>query len=79
MIIPLYSINGLVHMTEAECVYCAVRTESSFLPFILIAIGSASSLSQFLGDYDYLIKHQENYLLSVCSVISPSIVDLCLE
>jgi hypothetical protein len=26
-IISLYSINGLVFITETECVYCAVRTE----------------------------------------------------
>jgi hypothetical protein len=28
-IISLYSINWLVFITETECVYCAVRTESS--------------------------------------------------
>jgi hypothetical protein len=27
-IISLYSINWLVFITETECVYCAVRTES---------------------------------------------------
>ena len=27
-IISLYSINWLVFVTETECVYCAVRTES---------------------------------------------------
>jgi len=27
-IISLYSINCLVFITEMECVYCAVRTES---------------------------------------------------
>jgi hypothetical protein len=29
-IISLYSINGRVFITETECVYCAVRTGSSF-------------------------------------------------
>jgi hypothetical protein len=67
-------------MTEAECVYCAVQTESlNRIHSILIAKGSASSLSQFFGEYDYLIKYKENYLLSICSVISPEVVDLCLE
>jgi hypothetical protein len=28
-IITLYSINGLVFITETESVYCAVRTESA--------------------------------------------------
>jgi len=28
-IISLYSINWLVFVTETECVYCAVRTETS--------------------------------------------------
>ena len=80
MIISLHNINGLVNVTEAECVYCAVRSESlNKIHFILIAKGPASSLYQFFGDYDYLIKYEENYLLSVCSVISPEIVDLCLE
>jgi len=27
-IISLYSINGLVFITQTECVYCAVRTGS---------------------------------------------------
>ena len=30
-IISLYKINWLVFMTETECVYCAVRTESLYL------------------------------------------------
>jgi hypothetical protein len=29
-IISLYSINWLVFITETECVYCAVRTESLY-------------------------------------------------
>ena len=28
VIISVYCINGLVSVTETECVYCAVRTES---------------------------------------------------
>jgi len=80
MIVSLYSINRLLHMTEAECVYYAVRIESlNIIQSVLIAKGSASSLSQFFGDYDYLVKYKENYLLSICSVISPEIVALCLE
>jgi len=67
-------------MTEAECVYCAVRSESlNIIHFIVITKASASSLSQFFGSYDYLVKYKENDLLSVCSVISPEILDLCLE
>jgi len=30
-IISLYNINWLVFITETECVYCAVRTESLYL------------------------------------------------
>jgi hypothetical protein len=30
-IISLYSINWLVFITETECVYCAVRTESLYI------------------------------------------------
>ena len=57
MIISLHNINGLVYITEVECVYCAVRSESlNMIHSILIAKGSASSLSQFFGHYDYLIN-----------------------
>jgi hypothetical protein len=34
-IISLYSINGLVCITETECVYCAVRTV--FMCFVWIS------------------------------------------
>ena len=34
-IISLYSINRLVFVTETECVYCAVRTESSNIMHVI--------------------------------------------
>jgi len=46
MIISLHNIDGLVHITETECVYCAVRSGSlNMIHSILIAKGSAASLS----------------------------------
>jgi hypothetical protein len=35
-IVSLYSTNWLVFITETECVYCAVRTESLFIMYLLL-------------------------------------------
>jgi hypothetical protein len=53
-IISLYSINSLVFITEMECVYCAVRTES--LNIIRVAKGHHSAL--FENEDCYCLFHQ---------------------
>jgi hypothetical protein len=52
-IISLYSINWLVFITETECVYCAVQTESLYIIkgklyfFIPLDAGLTSRMGQF--------------------------------
>jgi len=43
-IISLYNINGLVFITETECVYCAVRSSSSNKIQVTFSLGLSSTL-----------------------------------
>jgi hypothetical protein len=47
----LYSINRLVFITETECVYCAVRTESLYKTDTFVSKGlNAFKIRKCLGD-----------------------------
>jgi len=55
-IISLYSINGLVFITETESVYCAVRTERlNTIQFKFILPNVASALPVLLDQQQLII------------------------
>jgi hypothetical protein len=58
VIISLYSINWLVFITEKECVYCAVRTESLYAIQINLSI-----LREYFGFVQSVPLHQCSILI----------------
>ena len=64
-IISLYSINWLVFITETECVYCAVRTESLYT--IWLKLSGYSIIS-------YIISYHISYHIISYHIISYHII-----
>ena len=82
VIISLYNYNGLVFITETECVYCAVRTGSLYIilrsahtVYLCVLCGSENKqrlfpytalTDWFLGTFAKLRKATASFVVCVC-------------
>ena len=65
----LYSINLLVFITETDCVYCAVRSESLNVKQVKFGLLRVNLPHMFIGKfYHWQIKKSNLRIRFVCSI-----------